>query len=93
MKTRINKDTNKVNEIEKFEGDFIVLESIFSINVEIYLFLKHYIHELFLFINITVAYDILYEILYCLSIVRCNFKVSSLVFILSRQNTINKNLK
>ena len=45
------------------------------------------------FIDTAVAHNIFYQIFYYLFIVRRDFKIYFLVFILSRQDMINKNLK
>ena len=44
-RTRIDKDTNKINEFEYFKAYFVVFELTFLISVEIYSFLKHDIYE------------------------------------------------
>ena len=92
-KARINKSTNKIKKFEYFRKNFINFESTFSISVEVYSFLKHNIHERFFFTGTAAAHDIFHEMFCCFFIVRHDFRIFSFVFILSRQDIINKNSK
>ena len=83
-KARVNKSINKINKFEYFRRNFVIFKSTFLINVKVCLFLKHDICKRFLFIDTAVAHNIFYKIFYRLFIVRCNFRISFLIFILSR---------
>lgn len=73
-------NTNKINKFRHLKRDLIVVEPPLSIDIKVYLFLKHNIHKRFLFADIAIAHNTLYKMLCDFYIVKINIKVSFIIF-------------
>ena len=80
-RARIDRGTNKVDGFGYFRRDLVVPGPTLPTSAEVCPFLKHDIHKRLLLPGTAAAHDTLHEVFCRLPIVRCDFRVSSLVLI------------
>ena len=92
-RARVDRGTNKVDGFRYFRRDLVVPGPTLPTSAEVCPFLKHGIHGRLLLPGTAAAHNTLHEVFCHLPIIRCGSRVSSLVPILPRQDTGNKDSK